>query len=399
MPSRRAPRRQEEIQVLDSSSASSQSSHRRPPRIIALREPPPLYIVDLSLAPGERYTQICSDYRHEMEELVGIYDEILSMTSFPRFFAWIAKILLNKVYSKEETKEIKGISNITNIPLHLVVAYNTFLDLFSGCMSGGTRVKVPQAKDTRMMHFRNLDWDMEPLRDMIIRVEYVRGGTVVARGVTYAGYVGVLTGVREGLSISMNYRSRALSESHSSTFANRLHHLSLLLGKRPSIATHLRDILLAPGRLPGLDELSVLFKTTTASSCYVTFCTPSAVMIVEKDLGSAVTHVSDSFLAVTNHDAAVENWSATRWQDAMQKVKDMGIGGAREILEESLDRKECMCNLWSRKGGENARLSASDLKIWLRTYPIRNESTHFSCIMDPSVPGGGLVWVETCYPQ
>ena len=42
-------------------------------------------------------------------------------------------------------------------------------------------------------------------------------------------------------------------------------------------------------------------------------------------------------------------------------------------------------------------VEVEDIKDWLRTYPLRNETTHFSCIMDPSAPdGGAIVWVEAC---
>jgi hypothetical protein len=116
-----------------------------------------------------------------MAELVGIYDNLLLLTPHPRFFAFLAKNLLRRVHTEEESQEIEGISKATEIPIHLVVAYNTFLDLFSGCMSGGAQVKVPGVQGTRMMHFRNLDWNMDLLRDMIIRVEYLLGGKVIAR--------------------------------------------------------------------------------------------------------------------------------------------------------------------------------------------------------------------------
>jgi hypothetical protein len=43
------------------------------------------------------------------------------------------------------------------------------------------------------------------------------------------------------------------------------------------------------------------------------------------------------------------------------------------------------------------KVEVEDIKTWLRTYPLRNETTHFSCIMDPSAPdGGAIVWVEAC---
>ncbi|KDR70986.1 hypothetical protein GALMADRAFT_254613 [Galerina marginata CBS 339.88] len=374
------------------STTGSNSSNRRARIISGHTDEPPLYSIDLSKPPRSRYEEICNDYKDEMAELVTIYDDLLSFTPSPRFFAFLAKNLLRKVSSKEETEEIKGISKAARIPLHLVVAYNTFLDLFSGCMSGGVQAKVPRARGTRMLHFRNLDWNMEPLRDMIIRVQYLLGGKVVARAVTYAGYVGVLTGVRKGLSMSMNYRARI--QSTSSTLKNRIHHLLLLLGHRQSIASELRQILLSPGGVPTLDELANRFSQSRVSSCYLTFCTPSSVLVVEKDLTSAITQTSNDFLAVTNHDLAMEAWTPEQWRHLLESGLVPDLGGAREIVEESVERKECLCNLWRDKGVE--KTSVSDVKDWLRRYPIRNECTHFSCIMDPSVQGGGLLWVETC---
>ena len=44
----------------------------------------------------------------------------------------------------------------------------------------------------------------EPLT---IEVDFIRGGNVVSKATTWAGYIGVLTGVRpEGFSVSVNYR-------------------------------------------------------------------------------------------------------------------------------------------------------------------------------------------------
>jgi len=276
------------------------------------------------------------------------------------------------------------------VPIYRVVAYNTFLDLFSGCISGGTQTKTESG--TRILHFRNLDWEMEALRDMVIRVEYLVKGKVVARAVTYAGYLGVLTGVREGLSISLNYRARINSES--TTFQNRVHHILLLLGLQPSIASQLRQILLSPDPVPNIQELASTFEKMKSSSCYLTFCTPSQVLIVEKDLKSAVVRFSDEFLAVTNHDASMEQWSPERWREMLAKDRLLESAGARGIVEESMERKECLCQMWRTKGVEP--VSVDDLKLWLQKDPVRNEYTHFSCIMDPSVQGGGLVWVEAC---
>ena len=197
---------------------------------------------------------------------------------------------------------------------------------------------------------------------------------------------------REGLSISFNYRERLKSES--TLFENRIHHLLLLLGQKPSIASKLRQVLLSPEPVPTLQELASKFKKMKTSSCYLIFCTPSEVLVMEKDLKSAVVRTSEQFLAVTNHDADMEAWSPEHWQEMLAKKHILEVSGARGIVEESVERKECLCNLWRLKGVEP--VSVDDLKLWLRKHPIRNELTHFSCIMDPSVKGGGLVWVESC---
>lgn len=201
---------------------------------------------------------------------------------------------------------------------------------------------------------------------------------------------------REGLSISLNYRARI--DSKSWTMSNLLHHLLVLFGSRRSISSHLRKILLAPGPAPTLTALSTKFQRKTASSCYLTFCSPSTVLVVEKDLHSAVVKTSDEFLAVTNHDASMESWTPERWHHAVEADGHANtLGETRDLVDDSIERKQCMCDLWDGKGSKRTRAATTvrDVKKWLRTYPIRNECTHFCCILDPSERGGGLLWVET----
>ena len=64
---------------------------------------------------------------------------------------------------------------------------------------GGKRASGPD--EQRMLHFRTMDWGMDPLRGVLVELEFVRSRSpepekAIARTVTYAGFVGVLTGVR-----------------------------------------------------------------------------------------------------------------------------------------------------------------------------------------------------------
>lgn len=230
----------------------------------------------------------------------------------------------------------------------------------------------------------------------------------MSRGVTYAGYVGVLTGVRyvyhsftgfyiiltvdvayrKGLSISLNYRVRI--DSTSSACFHRAHQLLLLMGLRRSVSSRLRKILLDPGEPPSLHSLKDTLTNLAISPCFLTFCTPSSVLIMEKDLHTANAQISSDFLAVTNHDQRMELWTTEQWRETLLREKIPEAG--REILDDSMERKRVMATLW--RSALQEQVDVKDVSNWLKRYPLRNETTHFSCLMNPAVDGGGLIWVE-----
>jgi hypothetical protein len=181
----------------------------------------PTYRIDLSLAPSERYTRLATDFSPQMLELRPLFDEVLTpMVPWRRvrlFIEWAASLVLRRVFSSEETEELKGISKASGVSLYFLIAFNVLLDSLLGCTSGGSLVTpkeskrrsknsgegqdVPEGLEDRMMHFRTLDWGMDGLRNVVVVLEFVRSESpepdkVIARSVTYAGFVGCLTGVR-----------------------------------------------------------------------------------------------------------------------------------------------------------------------------------------------------------
>jgi hypothetical protein len=162
---------------------------------------PPRYTIDLSLPPSERYVKLATDFRPLILSVTGLFDDVVGALH-PRIpislVRFCARLMLRRVYSAEETAELRGISKVCGIRMFLLVALNTFLDALMGCTSGGVRTKDRQEADFKMLHFRTLDWGMDVLRRLIVQLEFVneQGGGVIARSITYAGYVGVLTGVR-----------------------------------------------------------------------------------------------------------------------------------------------------------------------------------------------------------
>ncbi|KAJ7623588.1 beta subunit of N-acylethanolamine-hydrolyzing acid amidase-domain-containing protein [Roridomyces roridus] len=349
---------------------------------------PPTYHVDLSAPPEDRYTHICADFKDRLSDILPIYYELLDLTPAPKLLDFLARTLLRRVNSAEETREIRGIARHTGIPLHLVVAFNTFLDLFSGCSSGGIRVcDAGTGSDSGIVHFRALDWGMEPLRKLIICIDYVRDGQTVARTVTYAGYIGVLTGVRSGLSISLNYRNVLAMGSKAPIRSHRFHQIAVLLGFRAAIPSVLRRILLSPDPPPELATLARDLRRKPTTPCYLTFCTPSSILILEKDLITAVLGNSSDFLAVTNHDASMEALTP----DAFRALLESRGLLNDTIIPDSIERKQCVSLPWADKG---RRLKIADVARQMEVRPVLNEQTHFSCLLDPAVEGGGLLWVR-----
>jgi hypothetical protein len=183
---------------------------KAPPRNLDLI---PTYRIDLSLPPEQRYLQVATDFGPKMRAIIPLFDEVLtSMIPWPRLRRWIeflASIFLRRVYSSEETQELKSIAKASGVELYIIIALNVLLDSLLGCTSGGVLTSVEKkggkreeaTEEERMMHFRTLDWGMDSLRSVLVVLEFVRSKSeepekVIARTVTYAGFVGVLTGVR-----------------------------------------------------------------------------------------------------------------------------------------------------------------------------------------------------------
>ena len=171
---------------------------------------PPQYTIDLSLPPRERYSKLAAAYKHKLIQLPELFDEVLENlhTQFRFLHPWpikqVARLLLRRIHDSEQMEELKGIQEATGIEMYLLVAFNVLLDMFVGCTSGGVRVAEKGKGDARgtvvkkMLHFRTLDWAMDPLRQIIVQLDFVAypGAPVMSRSITYLGFVGVLTAVR-----------------------------------------------------------------------------------------------------------------------------------------------------------------------------------------------------------
>ncbi|KAH7259444.1 beta subunit of N-acylethanolamine-hydrolyzing acid amidase-domain-containing protein [Fusarium redolens] len=387
----------------------------------------PKFTVDLSQAPKTRYDHIIPHFKTAVDscDLPSLFYDLLNELAgrfAGKILAAVSPLIMRRVHSQEEKAELTGISKAIDIPMHILVAFNVLLDLLLGCTSGGVRTLDPDSggKATRMLHFRTLDWGMDQLRQIIVELDFVRtpGGPVIATTVGYLGYVGVLTGVRQGLSLSLNFRPYHATETLRQRLSYRCNQAMVVLGYRKSISSSLRHILLddstiqerQSGEVNEMDNVSpdsqnqyvqkVLTELSTSNStaAYLILCQPDRVFVIEKDHRSASIRESDTFLTAYNHDVKDEDNPAHLQQAAAELAEGDDAIGMADLVAYSLERKHDLDDLWRKRvrackrryKQRNDVVTSSDVVKFLQNDMIVNEETHYAVIMDPKE--GKVTW-------
>lgn len=362
----------------------------------------PVFKIDLSLPPAERYVELAKRYKGQARSLTRLFDELVVAIN-PRislkFVHFMARLFLRRLYTSEETEEIRGISRITGIAMYLLVSFNVLLDSLMGCTSGG--VKVKRGEQAKMLHFRTLDWGMDPLRSLVVQLEYVRSpemDRVLATSVTYVGYVGILTGVAKNLSVSLNFRP---VHDPRNNIPYCFNNLLVLLGLRQSISSLLRQCILsaphqkAASRRNSQKDISVTqhellrdvvarIPRTRTTAAYLVFSDGSSTITMEKDYRSAVVQASSSFIVVTNHDQQPES-SSTESVAENQRHRRTGLGlieselqSLADVIEDSNERRDCMQAKWDHKIRQARRVSRQEYnrrqKAEQQSVPVRRKS-------------------------
>ncbi len=168
----------------------------------------PKYQVNLNLSPEERWKHIVPLYKNDIQDLILTAEEQLPWL-FIKPIKYLSKNYFIEIpkYIGDYGDEIIGISHYTNISLSDIVLYNIFYELFSLCTS------FIISSNNTIIHGRNLDFgvlmeNIVPLLKRItIHVDFVKNGKVIFRSDTFAGLVGVFTGMKPfSHSITVNQR-------------------------------------------------------------------------------------------------------------------------------------------------------------------------------------------------
>lgn len=405
---------------------------------------PPCFTIDLSQPPKDRYEKVCVYYKKVLGPgtLCRLLEDVLHQgcqaiwlsTGWACLLRWAARTILRRIHDDEEQAELEGIAQAMSVPMHLLVALNALVDMMMGCSTSGLRTVCGDGEETAMLHLRIMDWHMPRLRRLVVELAFVRrsGSPVVATSLTYFGYVGVFTGVRRGLSMSINFRAQHARTSKRQRMAYRAHQLGVLVGTRRSVSSYLRHCLLTPDaaldgqepkreaqgskdiiqqrqvspiNMPILDYIVHPdgFSKTPSTAAYLLFCTPQTVHLLEKDYRQANALSSTIVLTVCNHDRADVKPKAGAIDGTVELV-DRGLNGdSRTFLEFSLNRQLTLDALRhqalkvkgrgrGRSGTTNPSqaVNFADVVGMGQHGTICHEQTHYIAVMDPAM--GKIVW-------
>ncbi|XP_029442855.1 acid ceramidase isoform X2 [Rhinatrema bivittatum] len=267
--------------------------------------------------------------------------------------------------------EIKGIAKTSGIPLGEIMMFNIFYEVFTVCTS-----IVAEDKTGRLFHARNLDfglflgWDVknstwmmsEKLRSLVVNIDFQRNKKTVFKSTSFAGYVGILTGIRpEAFSLTMNERM--------SLDGGYIGILEWILGERDGMWMGFLTRAVLENATSYEEAKSLLVKTKMLSPAYF------ILGGTKSGEGSIITRARESCLDVWELDINQGRWyvletNYDRWKEPL-------------FLD---DRRTPAMKCMNRTTQEH--ISFATMYDVLSTKPVLNKLTTYTTLM--SVADGKL---------
>jgi len=185
----------------------------------------PTFVVDLDQPPHARWLHVTQHFSRFIPDLLksikkeeallfgsSILSKIILQVS-KMLMSWLSIIFIPR-YIREEIEGISRISKDFGLDFGSLLMLNCGYDLVSHCTSivchppEKSQLKAP-------LLLRNMDWDIEIFRKLVIQVDFQRNGKTVFKAVMFAFNVGLFTGLRlpspkqemgEGYCLALNYR-------------------------------------------------------------------------------------------------------------------------------------------------------------------------------------------------
>lgn len=164
---------------------------------------PQKYLVNLDLPAEQRWINVAKDHARSIRETILVFRAFVPAELFP--FLELLGSDIEKYIPAQYANEIKGIAKAVKVNIGDIVLSNLMYDVTTFCTS-----IVSQDDKGQIWHSRNLDFPVfNMLKKLTISVDFRRSGKTVYSAVTFAGYVGILTGQKPyGFTISVDRRGQ-----------------------------------------------------------------------------------------------------------------------------------------------------------------------------------------------
>jgi acid ceramidase len=341
--------------------------------------------LDLDAKPAERWTHLVQPKAAQLRDLIETFKDVLGLVSrgpldlLEHLAGPDADRLVDSM-TAEYAEELRGIANVTSIPLVDVLLFN-IMDEFVAAVAC-TSIVVEDS-DGNMLHGRNLDFGLfmgwnwtehqwritDKLRPLLVNLHVVRGGQTVYTATSFLGYIGMFTGLKRGaFSVTLDTR-------HDSTHARVL--LDWITGKdrtRSHVTQEIRAALTEEVSFAA--AVARLNTTKLYGTGYFILSGPAKgeAAVISRDADRArdlwtLDAGSQPWLLETNYD----HWRPTEFFDNRQ---DYGNACMRDLVQ-------------------NRSVSFAGLFQVLSSMPLRNRLTTYSVLMDVQT-GRHEAYVQHC---
>ena len=274
----------------------------------------PRYIVNLDAPPKERWNHIIKDFACHFPPVLEFIDAVLGSGVKSDIVTSIVSGI-NKLGKFYYSEEIEGIAEASGYPVGKIALLQIAYEVFAACTSivvdmpcdelnKSTGNSASSETDTAPFHIRTMDWEMNQLKDLTIEVDFVKEGHILARTTTWAGYVGILTGMKPQVaSVSVNYR-RTLAGSRN-MIAGVFRNMLKGLGKSWPVSFLVRETLI--DKRSFREVVDQLQSKPLMAPTYITVAGahPGEGIVITRDRESTVHPWSldtDGFIVQTNMD-------------------------------------------------------------------------------------------------
>jgi len=323
----------------------------------------PEYVINLDMEPSQRWNAVVADFKQDFGPVLKYFDKILP----PILQSFVDPILadFDKYIPAPYGDEMRGIAAAAapEINLGQILIVNLVYELTAFC----TSIIAQQPNDT-ILHGRNLDYNIPGLRALTIQVDFQSQNQTVYKGVTWAGYVGLLTGMKPGMfgyTVDERDTPGGVMDNLLSMLANRGGSVGFNLRNSLAIHDSFEEALYFVQNVQLMAPVYIIISGATAGQGAIVTREREYALDVwplewtaQNDNGDVQPDPTAWFRVQTNYD---------RWN-----------------VDPPLDRRRIPAEQALQAIGQNS-VSLENIFTILSTPPMFNSETVYTCLMSPTL--------------